>query len=330
MKILCLDSSPIWLNGLPNGFRDLGHEIKASGPLTKDNIPRIIAEFEPDLIYSVGWGPEHTKIKQDWIRENVLKAKIPHIYWAVEDPHFTETYTLPLLMRMQPDFVFTLSKEMVSFYQSLDIPAAHLDFGFHSSIHRQHSRTDSKYEGNISLVANAYPLVLQDAPNHYRNQSLQILLKPLLRLNQQINIWGRNWEQMEAILGESIPQEWIKGYLSYTDASKVYSSSSIMIGLQNYETQVTQRTYEILASGGFLLTSDIPAVRELFTPGKDLVVSSSPKETLELLNYYLINHEERETIRKQGKASVQPHSYKNRAAYVLECLYKEGILKRGL
>jgi spore maturation protein CgeB len=328
LRILFLDSSPIWLNGLPNGFRDNGHEIKASGLLTKDNISKKIDNFEPDLIFTIGWGPEHTKIKQDWIRESVKKAKIPHIYWAVEDPHFTTSFTLPLLMRMQPDFVFTLSNEMVSFYRSINIPSGLLDFGFHHSIHRRLQKVDPIYESKISLVANAYPNVLHDAPEHFRNHSLQTILKPLLKNKHTVNLWGRNWEQMDKILGESVSKNWIKGYLNYSDANKVYCSSQIMLGPQNYKTQVTQRTYEILGSGGFLLTTDTPAVRELFKPGKDLVVSSSPEETMELITYYLKNKEEREQIQRQGQISVEPHSYKNRAAYIIECLYKEGILKK--
>ncbi|WCK53280.1 glycosyltransferase [Aneurinibacillus sp. Ricciae_BoGa-3] len=327
MKVLFLDSSLIWLNCIPHGFRDLGHVVRASGPLTQENIPKIIDEFSPDLIVTVGWGPEHTKVKQNWIRERVKAAGVPHIYWAVEDPHFTSSYTLPLLMRMQPDFVFSLSADMVDFYCKLGIPSAQLDFGFHPYVHKRGNH-DPEYDSSISLVANAYPDVLEQAPDHYRNHSLQTLIKPLLINKIKLSIWGRNWEKMNHILGHDIPPEWIKGYLDYTDTNRVYSSSAIMLGLQNYEHQVTQRTYEILGSGGFLITSDTPAVRKLFKPGCDLVVSSSPEETLYLIDYYLKNPDEREQIQRQGQLSVQAHSYTNRADYIIKCLQHEGILKK--
>ncbi|WP_047155150.1 CgeB family protein [Aneurinibacillus tyrosinisolvens] len=327
MNILFLDSSLIWLNCLPHGFTDLGHTVRASGPLTEENIPRIIDEFSPDLIVTVGWGPEHTIVKQNWIRKSVKAAGVPHIYWAVEDPHFTAAYTLPLLMRMQPDFVFTLSAEMVHFYRKLGIPSAQLDFGFHPTTHRK-VKPEPEYESSLSLVANAYPHVLQEAPDHYRNQSLQTLIKPLLASKVSVNLWGRHWEQMEPILGEPIPSSWIKGYLHYTEVNQVYSASAIMLGLQNYQTQVTQRTYEILGSGGFLITSDTPAVRKLFKPGYELIVSSSTEETLDLIDYYLKNPDKREQIQKQGQLAAQIHSYKNRADYIIECLHHEGILKQ--
>lgn len=57
MKILFLESHPMWIYGLPNGFRDAGHQVLVSGPLTKENLPNMIKEFSPDLIFSMGWGP---------------------------------------------------------------------------------------------------------------------------------------------------------------------------------------------------------------------------------------------------------------------------------
>jgi len=323
VKILFLESSPIWLNGLPHGFHDLGHEVMASGPLTKENTPRIIEQFSPDFIFTVGWGPEQSITKQNWIRECTKKAKL--IYWAVEDPHFTSVYTLPLIKRMRPDFVFTLAKDLVHFYKNRGIPSEHLDFGFHPAIHRK-VEPIADFKSDISIVANGYPLVLQESPNHFRNESLRILLNPLLKNNVKVNIWGRHWGEMKPILGYSIPTHSIKGHISYLDANKVYSSSNIILGPQNYKTQVTQRTYEILASGGFLITLDTPAIRELFKPGEEIIVSSSSEETLKLTKYFLENPVEREKIRMQGQFAVQPHSYKQRASYIIDCLKKEKII----
>nr|WP_052948036.1 glycosyltransferase [Aneurinibacillus tyrosinisolvens] len=131
---------------------------------------------------------------------------------------------------------------------------------------------------------------------------------------------------MKQHLGTDIPLEWQHGYLHYTEANKVYSSADIVIGLQNHQTQLTQRTYEILGSGGFLLTQDTQEVRRLFTPGRDLVVSSSPEETLDLVHYYLNRPDKRDGIRARGLETVQKHSYKARADYMIKTLNNTGIL----
>lgn len=325
MRVLFLEKNPVWLNGLPYGFRDAGHEIAASGPLTKHYLPRVIEKFGPDLIFTVGWGTEHTKIKQDWIRHYVKSLGVPHAYWATEDPHFTRQFTLPLLMRMQPDFVFTLSVDMVNLYRELGLKAAHLDFGFHPAVHRL-IEPQENYRASLAVVANAYPDVLEEYPGHYRYQSLQDLIVPLLDGGHRIDFWGRGWEDMGSLLGREIPREWLHGYLTYPEAYKVYNSTEIILGLQNYADQATQRTYEVLGSGGFLLTSDTPAVRRLFEPGLDLVVSSSPRETLDLVNYYLQNSDEREQIRVCGRAAVEKYSYTHRAEYIIKILREEGVL----
>ena len=326
MRILFFSSNSIWLNGLPLGFRDLGHEIKASGPLSKSNIPKIIKEFAPDLTFSVGWGLEQSKEKQNWIRDFTKAAGVPHIYWAVEDPFFTKIFTLPLVMRMEPEFVFTLSQELIAMYHNLGFKAAHLDFGFHPVVHRRVEK-DEQYRSKIAVVANAYPDVLNDFSEHYRHKSIATLIRPLIKNNIRVDLWGRNWDKVDQFVGKEIPSSWRKGSVPYTEANKVYSSADIVIGLQNYTSQVTQRTYEILGSSGFLLTLDTPAVTKLFKPGHELVVSSSPEQTLDLINYYLQHEDERENIKKNGRSAVEKHSYKCRAEYVINVLKQEGVIK---
>jgi spore maturation protein CgeB len=91
---------------------------------------------------------------------------------------------------------------------------------------------------------------------------------------------------------------------------------------------VTQRTYEILASGGFLLTSSTSAINELFNIGKNLVASSSPEETVKLVKYYLNNPSERKKVAMQDRTALLGHSYKDRAQNMVDVLYKEGIIKK--
>ena len=326
MRILFLESYPVWIHGLPNGFKDLGHEVRISGALTQKNIPIIISSFKPELIISMGWTNETSGKKLDWIRKHVKNANIPHIYWATEDPTHTSRFTLPLIKRMKPDFVFTICQARVAEYKDIGIKAAHLDFGFHPKVN-YYTTPQEKYICNIAVVANGYPKVLKLFPNHYRLKSIKTLITPLIQKEDiRIDFWGSGWNEMKEYFGKEIPKDWIHGELNYTETNKVYSAASIVLGLQNHETQLTQRTYEVLGSKGFLLTSDTPAIRKLFIPNRDLVVSSSPNETLKLVEYYLKNKEEREKIRSQGQDTVQSHSYSNRAEYILKLLYEQKII----
>ncbi|MBS2967485.1 glycosyltransferase [Metabacillus sp. KIGAM252] len=326
MNILFLESHPMWIYGLPNGFKDAGHTAIISGPISIETISPMLEEVKPDLIVSMGWTEEHWEAKQLWIRSAVKKANIPLVYWATEDPLYTKNFTLPLISRMKPALVFTVTPSLIETYEEIGIKAAHLDFGYHDSIHHQIPPL-SNYRSDIAVVANAYPNFIKNQPNGYRASSLQTLIAPLLRSGLRIDFWGKDWEHMGKYLGNTIPDDWIHGYVDYRDAHKIYSSAKIVIGLQNCEDQLTQRTYEILGSGGLLLTNDTPAVREKFIPDQDLIVSASPMETVQKVETYLTNPIKRELVRASGRNSVKLNSYQQRAEEMLLHVTSRGILK---
>ncbi|CAH2714989.1 Spore protein YkvP [Neobacillus rhizosphaerae] len=328
MRVLFLESDPMWIYGLPNGFCDAGHFVMVSGPLTEDSIVDILSSFQPDLIITMGHTSEHTKEKQKMIRKYVTCTNIPNVYWATEDPGYTLNFSLPLIQTIEPDFVFTICPSRVDFYREQNIPSAHLDFGYHSSVHSP-SEVHEKYKVSIANVANGYPMLYEKRPDHYRFKALRSLLSPFLEENIRIDFWGRYWDQMEHILGKKIPDEWIHGFIPYMEANKVYSSADIVLGVQNHDTQLTQRTYEVLGSGGFFLTNDTSTIRRLFSPGQDLIVSNSSEETIELVRYYLSHPEERMKVKKAGMESVKKYSYEQRANYIIETLIGAGILSRS-
>ena len=325
MRVLFLENHPMWIYGLPNGFRDAGHDVLISGALTEKNIPELIASFNPELIMMLGWTEEHVGLKRRWIRNYVAETNIPFAYWATEDPIHAHILTIPFIKQVQPKFVFTVSKEMVAYYEKMGVPSAHLDFGYHPCIHRQEEKV-AGYECRIAVVANAYPGVIRVYPQFYRLESLHTLVTPLLKEGFRIDFWGARWNEMASILDFKIPKQFLHGYLPYTEAYQVYNSADIMLGLQNTTSQVTMRTYEILGSGGFLLTSNTPAVSDLFEPGHDLIVANTPGETVKLVQYYLEHPLEREKIRQQGKMAVSCHSYKQRAEHIIQVLRERSIL----
>nr|WP_302055911.1 glycosyltransferase [Paenibacillus sp. A3M_27_13] len=321
-----LERGKLWSYGLPDGLRDLGHQVKASGPVEQGRLIRLLTSFKPDLLVSVGWGPDHTKAKQRMVRTTATQHQIPLVYWSTEDPNFTNVFTLPLLRWMKPDHTFTISEKTAKRFRKLGYSADYLDYAFHPKVHFR-AKIKPKYRTDIAVVANAYPDVLRKYPKLYRRQSLRILVRPLLKHGYRIDFYGRNWSRMKPFLGRSIPKGSMKGYISYKKANQVFSSAKIVLGLQNYTDMLTQRTFETLGSEGFFLTSDTPAVRALLKPGRDVVVSSSPAQTLEKVRYYLKHEKEREQIRRSGRRAIAKQNYTERAKFMLSVLRKKGLLK---
>lgn len=255
MRILFLLSGTMWRYTLPEGFIEAGHDVDCTVSLSEASLRDKLAQFQPELAISIGWGTAQAIINQFAMRKYLKAGKIPHVYWSTEDPAYTTVFSLPLIQRVQPDFVFSISAATVDFYLKIGIKSAYLDFGYAPAIHK-HIDCDETYRSSIAIVANAYPVILGSYPGHYRHRSIAALILPLLENNLAVSFWGRDWDKAKNILKYDIPEAWIHGYLPYPDANKVYCSSDIILGLQNDPHQLTQRTYEILASSGFLLTSD--------------------------------------------------------------------------
>lgn len=325
MRFLFFDNNPVLMELLPNGFRDAGHDVLVSSNISQENIKQTIMEFRPDLIITQGWGELTAKHQFQKVIGTVAKeAGVPLIYWSVEDPIWTNRFVLPLLMRMKPDFVFTICQSKVDYFKKKGFNCAHLDFGYRTNRSSVIMPEDKPYD--IAIVANTYNG--NEAFYNYRNHTLKLLLLPLIKYNIRVDIWGQGWETFgKKNLGIDIPKEWIHGPLPYSEVEKVYYSSKIILSPQNYPHQLTLRTYDILGSGGFLLTVDTPAVRQLFQTGKDLVVSSSTAETFRLVKYYLQRPGKRKQISEQGKIAVTNHTYEHRANYIIQVLEHHGILK---
>ncbi|HEX9060727.1 MAG TPA: glycosyltransferase [Clostridia bacterium] len=328
MRILFLESDPMWIYGLPYGFRDAGHSVMISGPLIEESIIDMVSNFRPDLIFTMGHTSEHTEDKKKIIRDYVTNTDIPLVYWATEDPGYTFDFSLPLIQNIKPNFVFTICHSRVDFYRKQKIPAAHLDFGYHSNIHFP-TKVYENYNVPIAIVANGYPMLYEKNPGHYRFNALFSLISPFLKENIRIDFWGRYWDKMDHIIGKKIPDEWIHGFLPYTEANKVYSSANIILGIQNHDTQLTQRTYEVLGSGGLLLTNDTTEIKRLFSKGQDLLASNSAEETIELVKYYLCHPEEGRKVKEAGMESVKKYSYEHRANYIIQTLESNGIIAKS-
>ena len=326
MKILFFENDDRFIFGLPLGFRDAGHKIIISGSINEEKVYNLLKKYKPDIVILMGWTTEHTDYNLQLINTACTQNKVPIIYWATEDPTFINEFSIPLINKLKPQHVFTVSKSCIKTYQELDIRATHLPFAYQPTLHKP-TQCETWCTKNIAVVANAYPNVLNWDKNHYRKNSIKILIKPLIKNDITVNFWGKDWDKMEYYLGDYINKDYIHGYINYLQLNNIYRCSKINLGLQNYKDELlTMRTYEILGSSGFLITSYNSILYELFTPDKDLIVSTCEEETLDYVNFYSKHDTLREKIKENGNKAVQIHTYKNRASTIIDILKQEDII----
>lgn len=104
-----------------------------------------------------------------------------------------------------------------------------------------------------------------------------------------------------------LPNLTVHGPLQYMSTmSPTFRNSKINLNftLRSIQAGIPLRCMDILGAGGFLLTNYQKDLEKHFTNKKDLVWYHTPKELIELIDYYLTHDEEREEIARNGQAKV--------------------------
>ena len=110
----------------------------------------------------------------------------------------------------------------------------------------------------------------------------------------------------------------------HTEMPQVFHRSKINLNftLPNIENGIPLRVFDVLASGGFLLTDYRAEICRQFKNGVDLVVFDGLADLNHKTDYYLSHPEERIQIARNGQKKVQQlHQYKDRLEKILHTVF---------
>lgn len=114
------------------------------------------------------------------------------------------------------------------------------------------------------------------------------------------------------------------GPVDYYDTMPyVFNNSKINlnISLRSIHSGVPLRAFDIMGSGGFLLSNYQSDFMDFFTPGEDFVFYESVEQVPSLVQYYLTHEEERSAICQNGYTKVtQSHTYRQRLEEIFSVL----------
>ena len=99
------------------------------------------------------------------------------------------------------------------------------------------------------------------------------------------------------------------------DHAKVVSQTKINLNFSHYGDGTSDRTYKILAAGGFLLTT--PWEKMEFTPKMHLDTFTNPQELKSQITYYLSRPQAREIIAFKGSQKVKEYNDLNYAKRII-------------
>ena len=99
--------------------------------------------------------------------------------------------------------------------------------------------------------------------------------------------------------------------------------------IPNIKSGIPLRVWDILGSGGFLLTNYQAEIPYYFEEGKDLVCFDGIEDMRDKVRYYLSHEEERAKIARSGYEKVKEHhTYVDRLSKILK-IVKEEEAKRN-
>ena len=136
-------------------------------------------------------------------------------------------------------------------------------------------------------------------------------------LDYKFHLYGANWNKISKF------SKYSKGFVHYEDMPIVYSSCKIVIDDANHVTKewgsVNSRVFDSLASGKLVITNGTKGNEEVF--GGQIPEYHSQEELTDIINYYLINDDEREEkIKILQSIVLENHTYEHRANTLREVL----------
>lgn len=96
------------------------------------------------------------------------------------------------------------------------------------------------------------------------------------------------------------------------------------------QPQIKARVFEVLGSGGFLLTESVAHLDKYLTPGRELVTFCGPEDLVSKCRHYLAHERERSDIAAAGCARVRgEHTYAARLSKVLDAVMSPQVQWRA-
>lgn len=313
--------------GYKDAFLELGYPFK---PLTsEDNLKDFLKEYRPDIFIS-SLNPYTLKfLDLDLLKEYRKKGMIFFNQIGLWNVSFNQFGSQSL--RSQSGLVNLIKKGLAgdiffNWYQQ-DDPAMDgftkaTGYPFYTVILAANPKLyyndfDKKFSSNISFVGSYLP---------EKRKFINERITPL-RKKYAVSVYGSDWTFSNRMLGYiqkagqyfniSLLKKVRKLPLSLDDERKVYSSSVISLNIhedhqRKFGHDFNERTFKILACGGFEICDNIRVLRKYFSE-EELVIGENKNDWFDKIDYYLKNPEKRKAIIKTGQRKVlREHTYKNR------------------
>lgn len=190
--------------------------------------------------------------------------------------------------------------------------------GFDQDVHRPVAlspRLRRNYECDVSFVGVWSPK---------KEQAIAAIVRGVP--GTSVNIWGPYWDRA----CDQVRVCWRRRSAHGDELAAIYSSSRINLGLLSEAGRdglqgdlTTARTWQIPASGGFMLHEDTMELRSAFKPDSEVAVFQNHEELVQEVRRYLADPIKRQEIQKAGQLRCVESQYTYRTAACEVIAYHE-------
>ena len=244
-----------------------------------------VADFQPHLILAQ-FHDAHTITPEALRYVRTLAPSAVVVNWCGDV--YQESQTAPDMLDLlhSVDLALVVNADLLPIYKAEGIRAAYWQIGYEPvpeplPMEREH---------DLVFMANAY------------SASRKELATVLRGISQNTGLYGYGWDE----LGGSG-----NTFYNFARGAALYRRCKIAIGDNQYGDKgfVSNRLFEALANGAFLLHQHVPGLRDLtgIEPGVHLVEWSDDDDLTEKAHYYLAHEDERRQIAAAGEAFVRQH-----------------------
>ncbi len=320
--------------GYKDAFLDLGHEFRAYTSKDFGNFEKILDEYKPDIFISSLHRYSLKFLDLELLKKHRKRGMVffnQIIPWKKQSSQMAggdlenDSYLVDLIKKGLAGDVFFIwieqdDRSMEGFTKATGYP-------FHTIILAANKKNffpdyDEKYKADISYIGS------------YLGSKRAYIKKHLIPLmgKYDVKTYGGDWDLTSRLLGyvqkagQFLNIEMLKGVRKITlpldAARKVYTSSIISPNIhedhqREYGSDFNERTFNIIASGGFEICDNVKAIRRYFND-QELIIAENTSDWFEKVDYFIKNPEKRLPIIEAGMKKVnEAHTYHHRVFQIL-------------
>lgn len=311
----CIVGSLI-MEGLANGFESNKCRVlrKRIGELTL----QVIEELKPDIILGYNYSFLTNKTCTNIIKNSSCKNLV---FYFADNPQKNLTLS-------EKNYLF---KELKSLKAKIFISDKDFKNDFKKGIYLPLAVNPKKYITNFS----GYKYTISFVGSPLSNIRQSILCELIKTFKNKLNIFSIEEDFLQSV--KEIKEKnllddndlvtykncW-RGFVEKEkDLAEIYNSSKINLNItMQGKSSVNYHVYEVLASGGFLLTDERADLKKYFEISKNLETYKDTNDLIDKINFYLKNLNIAQKIAYSGKFEViRNHTFSKRVRTILQsCL----------